>query len=219
MPCINIASNNDLIITQYADSTNLKSVISGFNSLTQSKQLDTLCKFENGLSIDNAFGWLLDRLGDNFGFKRPAIPSPNDLYFGYNLNGTNFDRAPFYYGTKEPLLPVGDVLYKKLLKIWVRGLFYDGSVYEANKALTDVLGKGYITDNEDQTANIVVYNIDVYTAQTLLITNVIPKVAGVRYSELQLVYDNEPPFGYDYVGFGGNGFVKILNIKDYYNGN
>jgi hypothetical protein len=215
MPCIDITSNNDLVITQYGYSPKLKGVISGFTSLMQSNQLDTLCKFEKGLAIDNAFGWLLDRLGDNFGFKRPAIPSVSSLYFGFDQGGTNFDRAPFYYGTKEPLVPVGDVLYKKLLKIWIRGLFYDGSVYEANQILTDVLGKGYITDNEDQTANIVVYNIDELTAQALLITNVIPKVAGVRYSELQLVVDAVPPFGFGYVGFGANAFVKTFNIKDY----
>lgn len=211
MPCIDITNNSDLLITQYLESSKLKSIVNGFNSIMQQNQLKPLCDFEKGLAIDNAFGWLLNRLGANFGFKRPAIPSPANLYFGYNDNGTNYDQAPFYYGTKEPLVPVGDVLYKKLLKIWIRGLFYDGSVYQANQILTDVFGAGWISDNEDQTASINLVNVDEYTAKAVIITNVIPKVAGVRYATMRLIY-NDAPFEFGATSFGTNGFVKTLII-------
>jgi hypothetical protein len=213
MPCIDITENSNLLITQYEKSSKLRSVVDGFNSLMQTRQLNTLCNFEKGLSIDNAFGWLLNRLGDNFGFKRPAIPSPGELYFGYNDGGTNFDRAPYYYGTKEPLVPVGDTLYKKLLKIWIRGLFYDGSVYQVNQMLTDILGHGWLSDNEDQTASINLVNVDEYTAKAVIITNVIPKVAAVRYATLRLIYSDDP-FKFGQTSFGTNGFVKTLIIKD-----
>ena len=218
MSCINLEDNDALVITQYETATNLKNIISGLNNIVQKYQFDILCEFENGLSIDNAFGWLLNRIGDNFGYPRPALPSGIYDYFGYDDNGTNYDQAPFYYGSTEPLVPASDIVYKTLLKAWIEGLFYDGSVLEANKALTFAFGKGYIIDHENLVADIVIWDQPYYLIYSIIKSGVIPKVAGVKYDRIIMRETNVNFFGFagceDVLGFDQAPFVRTVFNKD-----
>lgn len=207
MPCQDITNNSELIITQYQFSSNIVGIIDGLNNIIQNNQLNTLCQFESGVAIDNASGWSLDRIGWNHGYPRPALPSGEFDYFGFDNNGTNFDRAPFYYGSDEPLLPAGDVLYRKLLQAWVDGLFFDGSVYATNKILTEASGKGYIVDHENLKATVVIYDVPLYTLTAIIRTNIMPKVAGVKYDGYQY-----PETGKSYFGFAGQS-----NATNFYN--
>lgn len=209
MACQDITNNSQLIITQYQFSPNLKGVIDGFNNLMQNEQLNVLCKFEEGLSIDNASSWLLDRIGINHGYPRPALPSGEFDYFGFDLNGTNFDQAPFFYGNDEPLIPAGDSLYRQLLKAWIDGLFFDGSVHETNKILTEAFGKGYIVDFENRKVTVVIFDTPAYTISAIIRTGILPKVAGVKYDGY--LY---PETGKSYFGFSG-----ASNATNWFDGN
>jgi len=197
MACQDISNNSQLLITQYEFSPNLKGVVDGFNNLMQSEQLDTLCEFETGLSINTASGWSLDRIGLNHGYPRPSLPSGDFNYFGFDNNGTNFDQAPFFSGFTEPLVPAGDDLYRQLLRAWIDGLFFDGSTYQTNVILTEAFGKGYLIDHENLTVDVVIYDTPIYTLSAIIRTGIIPKVAGVRYDKY-IIPDSET----EYLGFG-----------------
>ena len=210
MPAITINDNIKLTITQYLKSTKLLALIGGLNGIIQDEQLAILSEFEKGLSIDKAAGWSLNRIGNNFGFKRPSFPSSDADFFGFDANGTNFDQAPFFYGSKSPLVAIGDVLYRKLLKIWIAGLFYDGSGFEVNKMLSDSLGAGYINDHGDLTATITLVDQDKLTIQAIYRTKVIAKVAGIKYGAYQSLISGVQAFGFGTTGFGANSFVNII---------
>lgn len=218
MACQDITKNIDLIITQYEYSPNLIGVIDCFNYLIQLKQLNILCDFEKGTSINNAFGWLLDRIGWNHGYPRPALPNGDFDYFGFDLNGTNFDQAPFYYGKDQPLIPAGDSLYKQLLKAWIDGLFFDGSVYQTNKILTEAFGKGYLVDHENLKVTVIIYDTPSYTISDIIRTGILPKVAGVQYNGYQYPQSSRKYFGFagqtNATNFYKASFVPTLYEED-----
>lgn len=217
MTCVNITANNSLIITQYEYSDKLKGIISGINGLFQNYQLNTLCEFEEGLSIDNAFGWSLNRIGDNHGYPRPALPSGVFDYWGFDDNGTNYDQAPFFYGSAEDLVPAGDEIYKQLLRSWIKGLFYDGSVLDANKAIMYAFGKGYLIDHENLHASIVIFDQPYHVIFSVIRTGVIPRVAGIKYDNYIMQSSDTEFFGFDdasSVGFDQEAFVRTVFEED-----
>lgn len=217
MTCVTNTTSNSLTIQQYSNATRLKALIAAFLDLIQKQMLNPLCDFEHGLSIDNAYGWLLNRIGDNHGYTRPALPQGVFDYWGFDFNGTNYDRSPYFYGSKEPLLPASDDLYRKLLKAWLKGLFYDGSVHEANEALCYAFGKGYLIDYENRTADVVIYDQDYTTMYSIIKTGIIPKVAGVRYYHYIMRKSNTPVFGFagsDEETFNQASFQRSINSGD-----
>lgn len=195
---VNLIDNLALLVTQYQDSPKLKGIIAGLLTLLQQQQLDTLYQFEAGLLLDEATGWSLDRIGDNHGLPRPIANIEGSHYFGFDQGGTNFDQAPFYYGTKDKLQPLGDESYRKLLKVWLRRLFYDGSTYGLTKLLSEALthpdgsGGGYVTDHENLKVTVTILEQNRITFEALCSLPIIPKTAGIHYDYVLVNKDKVP---------------------------
>ena len=114
------------IISQYKSSPKIKAIIDGFLDIIQQKQVATLCTLENdGIAIDKASGYLLDTIGENYGYPRPSI---------------------------ESNIATDDEIYRKLIKLWTSNIYFGGTTLEVNAALTNAFGKGYLIDFNDMTA-------------------------------------------------------------------
>lgn len=216
MACVDITSNGDLLITQYNASPKLHAIVDGLNAVVQTEQLNPLCLFEKGMALDYATGWLLDRIGHNHGLNRPVVRLAAGKYFGFEQGGLNYDRAPFFFGIKDRLLSLGDVAYRKLLRVWIMGLFYDGSTYGLTKILTEALrdingeGGGYALDHENKKVTVYIFDEDVVTFRALSELQIIPKAVGINYEyvaiskkDIELVFGNVP--------FGVGGFAPSEN--------
>jgi hypothetical protein len=218
MSRIDITKNKDLIITQFQKEPIIQDIINGLDSIIQKNHIDILCNLESSLSIDNAYGYFLDRLGNNFGYPRPSIPQNYFNYFGFNDSGSNFDNAPFYYGVVDPLTPVGDIIYKKLLKLWIKNIFYDGSFLDANKALILSLGKSYLINHYNLSASVVIYDEPAEIVYAIIKQDLVPQVAGIRYNEYSVKETGKKYFGFagciDAVGFNQAPFAKTIYKDD-----
>ena len=198
---VNLLDNLKLLITQYQDSSKLIGIIRGLLKIIQDHQLETLYQFETGLSLDNATGWSLDRIGHNHGLPRPVANIEGSGYFGFDKGGKNYDNATFYYGAKDKLQPLGDAAYRTLLKVWLRRLFYDGSTYSLTKMLTEALkhpdgsGGGYVTENQKLHVTVTILAQNKITFEALCSLPIIPKTAGIHYDYV-LVNKGEKPYPY-----------------------
>ena len=195
MSCLDITHNDNLIVSQYAQSDNLHNVAKKLNEVIQKEISDFFCNFEASMDIDKADLYFLDRIGDNLGYPRPSLPSGNFNYFGFDENGTNFDQNPFYYGVDSPLIPAGDDLYRKLLKCWVTKLFFDGSLSQLNYAIKTVFGNGFAIDHENLNITIVTFDTDNYLINAVKQTHVLPRNACVQYN-YQVINSESGYFGF-----------------------
>ena len=179
--CVDVTQYLNLVANQYQSSTKLRATISGILNIIQTYQIDTICEFNNNSSkIDNATGWLLDRIGINFGYARPTII---------------IDGSP---------IVVDDTIYKILLKLWIANIFYDGTTRAVNFALTNAFGKGFIVDYNNLSADVWVFNTPSDIIKAVVQTKILSKVAGVRYVYYRSILDIDTTFGF--AGSGCNTF-------------
>lgn len=213
MACkLDVTTNIALVIEQYKNTIRLMKLIGGLLSLVQNELVLPLCKYQSQLNINNAVGFLLDRIGAIFGYARPFVDSGDFVYFGFDGNGLGFDQAVFVPdGGSAAFIQIGDDPYRTLLKAWIGGLFTDGTVPSINKVIQLALGQqgGHVIDNGDMTATVYLYNKDINLLYMIARTNVIPRPAGVAYTYNLAVGD---VFGFDGngVGFDQAPFITVI---------
>lgn len=209
---VDVTENIALIIEQYKNTVNLKKLISGLLTLIQQKLIEPLCIYQLEMNIDQAKGFLIDRIGGIFGYKRPLIDSGQFVYFGFDGNGLGFDMATFVPdGGTADFYEAGDDLYRTLLKAWIGGLFTDGTLPSINKVIQLALGAsgGHVIDNGNMTADVYLFNVDINLLYTIAKTNVIPRPAGVAYN-YNLATGTVFGFDGNGVGFDQAPFITVL---------
>lgn len=213
MACkLDVTQNIDLLVQQYKNSKNLVNLVPGLLSLIQTQLIEPLCQYQWQMNINNAVGFLLDRIGAIFGYARPLIDSGQFVYFGFDGNGFGFDIATFVPdGGTAAFKPLGDGFYRTLLKAWIGGLFTDGSLPSINKVIQLALGAsgGHVIDNGDMTATVYLYSVDINLLYTIAKTNVIPRPAGVAYT-YNLAAGNVFGFDGNGVGFDQAPFITVI---------
>lgn len=213
MACkLDVTQNISLLVQQYKNSKNLVNLVTGLLETIQARLIEPLCQYQWQMNINNAAGFLLDRIGAIFGYARPLIDSGQFVYFGFDQNGLGFDMATFVPdGGTAAFTEAGDGLYRTLLKAWIGGLFTDGSLPSINKVIQLALGAsgGHVIDNGDMTATVYLYNIDINLLYTIADTNVIPRPAGVAYT-YNLVTGEVFGFDGNGAGFDLAPFVTII---------
>lgn len=102
-------------------------------------------RLEQMLTLDEASGIWLDRIGDRLGFPRPRQTrrAADDDYFGFDSHGTGFDQAPLW--STNPFLGgtegISDAYYRRMLRARAISLYSTGTFAEIEQ-IADLLWSG-----------------------------------------------------------------------------
>ena len=157
MPTLDIASRTDLLLPQYDGATRMRALLSALIGVVQAEVVDPLERLERAINPDEASGVLLDWLGLRLDMPRPYVLNADARYFGFRgtepSGGRTFGQAPFFSqrARVEDLEPIGDVVYRLLLKARARGR-RGGANRETLEAILAILwpdGNGYLDETGD----------------------------------------------------------------------
>lgn len=184
-----------LLISQWAGATNLRAVVQAFLDVAHEQLEDAFAKIQQNLNLETAEGVWLDYLGERLGLPRPATTSAGAV-FGFDDSGVGFDQARIRdQFDLEPLAPIADELYRRLLRARAISLLATGTIREVRSAAQKIDPSSIITDQFDNTVRIVT----ALTGDMTLARDVhaLPKPAGVA---IEVVAGGR--FGFDDAGVG-----------------
>ena len=183
----------NLLIRQYYGAVKLRALITGILNVMETELTAPMMSIERAFNPDESSGILLDWIGKRLGLPRPSVASANAEYFGFKgtvtAAGKTFDQAPFFTHRAgiEQVEPVGNVIYRKLLKARARRLRGGTDRITIEAVLNILFGNGYAVES--------LYNVVLHVTapddalfllvSTTLLDKVIPKPSGIAYSFLR----------------------------------
>ena len=185
-PVINVGSRLDLLLPQYGESAALQTFIRELIGIVQTRIVDPLLVMERALNPDEVSGVLLDWIGQRIGLTRPYVQSADAVYFGFEgtraAGGRTFGQAPFRTRRAiiEDIEPVGDRVYRLLLKGRARGLRGGADRETIEAVLALLFGNGYLDESTDPIEVVVTTDDDVLygLVSESQFEHVIPRPAG-----------------------------------------
>lgn len=200
----------DTILTQYAASPNLRSLIETFNdSMDMSDFTDEF--LTTIWDVSTATGYGLDVWGKIVGVSRLLNVRQRSTYFGFEESFISssddspkpFDEAPFYDGAQATTtVRLADDGYKKLIMAKAMANITDCSIPSLNSALSFLFGdKGsvFVAVTGVMSINYVFsFNLSPVEWAILLNSNAIAKPAGVSVSIMSVDFNNT--FGFAEAG-------------------
>lgn len=200
----------DTIITQYAASPNIRSLIESFNSTMDMSEFTD--EFLSSIwDVSTATGYGLDVWGNIVGVPRLLNVRETATYFGFDESYVSssddspkpFDEAPFFEGVQlTTTVRLSDDGYRKLIMAKAMANITDCSIPTLNNALnylfgdegnafvaiTGVMSMSYVFD----------FNLSPVEWAILLNSSAISKPAGVSVSIMSLDFNNT--FGFAEAG-------------------
>jgi len=192
----------DLTIAQWRQSPNLRGIIEVWLGVVRDEFEAVVSRLESMGRVDEAEGVWLDYLGERVGLSRPFARQADDsVAFGFDDAGVGFDQGRVSNVVAlEPRPPVGDALYRRLIKARAAYDVAPGTLASYRNAMQYIDPNAIVTDNHDMTFRVATARSDdVRLADTV---GALPRPAGVR-----MVVQSAGKFGYDDagVGFGQGG--------------
>lgn len=174
------------LISQYRDAPKLQALVDNLTDIVDSTVADVL----HALSInpDSVSGILLDWIGSRVGISRPSVASADAEYWGFEGTasdaGKPWNQAPYFTREQgiEQVEPVGDRVYRLLIKARARGLRGGANRETVESVMAILFGNGYVTEGENEvvvsTTDEVLYRL----VSGRLFDLLIPRPAGVSLS-------------------------------------
>lgn len=192
----------DLTIAQWRQSPNLRGIIEIWLGVVRDEIESAIPRIESMGRVDEAQGVWLDYLGERMGLNRPyARHADTSAEFGFDDAGIGFDQARVSnIESLEPRPPIGDALYRRLIKARAAYDVAPGTLSGYRAAMQFIDPNAIVTDNHDMTFRVATARADdVRLADTV---GALPRPVGVR-----MVVQTTGKFGYDDagVGFGQGG--------------
>ena len=171
------------LISQYRDAPRLQALVDNLTDIVDTTVVNVL----NALTInpDNASGILLDWIGSRVGISRPSVAAADAEYWGFEGTasdaGKPWNQAPFFTREQgiEQVEPVGDRVYRLLIKARARGLRSGANRETVEAVLAILFGNGYVDQREEtvvvSTTDDVLYRL----VSGRLFGLLIPRPAGV----------------------------------------
>lgn len=152
----------DLLISQWASSPNLQRVLTIFSEVMTDEILDPLNKIHGSRTIDSAAGVFLDFIGQLMGLRRPTLRSSQHTdTFGFDDAGEAFGRARMRdLEELEPVAPISDLLYRRLLKARAIALLADGTIGMLDKSIKEVDPNARVSESAVMTVRVVTDVVD-----------------------------------------------------------
>ena len=157
-PALDVTRHLDLVISQYAESTRIISLLDGILEVFQTELVVPLLQLPDLAILDLASGIWLDYLGERLGITRPYRLSTDLRFFGF---GDASDRGSFDESVFRSTAPdlsnqvqIGDNWYRSLLKGRSLTLRLGDSVPDIEMVCAVVFdGGGYVSED---TANLAI---------------------------------------------------------------
>lgn len=217
----------DTILTQYAASPNLRSLIETFNEAMDMS--DFTDEFLTTIwDVSTATGYGLDVWGKIVGVSRLLNVKQRSTYFGFDESFISvsddapkpFDESPFFDGTQvTTTVRLADDGYRKLIMAKAMANITDCSIPSLNKALSYLFGdegEVFVAVTGVMTISYV-FSFDLSPVEwaILLNSNAVAKPAGVSVSIMSLDFNNT--FGFaeaDMQPFESGTFFPDSGIQD-----
>lgn len=195
-------SVKDTILTQYAASTNLRSLIETFNSAMDMSEFTE--EFLTAIwDVSTATGYGLDVWGKIVGVSRLLNVRESATYLGFDealISSSDdspkpFNEAPFFEGKQlTSTVRLADDGYRKLIMAKAMANITDCSIPSLNKALYYLFGEqgsAFVTITGVMSMSYVFdYDLSPVEWAILLNSNAIAKPAGVSVSIMSLDFNN-----------------------------
>lgn len=194
---INVA---DTILTQYADSPKLKSLIYSFNQAVGIEDfIDNF--YDMAWNIQTAQTYGLDVWGKIVVVSRQLTVTENQIYFGFNEATSDppvvddpqpFNQAPFYSGeVLTSTVTLTNDIYRKLIMLKAAANISDCTIPNLNKLLQYMFseqGRCYVRVDGPMTMSYV-FEFSLSTAELAIVqsSGALPAPAGVTVNIVQQV--------------------------------
>lgn len=194
---INVA---DTILTQYADSNKLKSIIYSFNeAIGVDGFIDNFYDMVWNIMTADTYG--LDIWGKIVVVSRLLTVTENRIYFGFNEATSEdpvvddpqpFNQAPFYNGEQSTsTITLSNDIYRKLILMKAASNISDCTIPNMNKLLMHMFGDSgvcYVRNDGDMVMSYV-FEFQLSTAERAIVqsSGALPAPAGVTVNIVQQV--------------------------------
>ena len=183
-----------LLIDQWAGASNLNGIVRSFVGEGQ-VQIDALERMEEMRQVDTAEGVWLDYIGERVGLARPSAEDYSRT-FGFDDAGVGFDQGRMRdLGPVQPRTPIGDELYRRMIKARGWLLLGYGNAGYMRRAVREIDPAAIMTDLDDMS-----FRVTTTQRDEMLIgdkAGALPRPAGVR-----MVLADINIFGFDDAGVG-----------------
>lgn len=151
-----IQTTVDRLIQQWDGAPRLRALAQLWLDTLRSEIDEPLAALQRQRSLETAEGVFLDRLGDLLGCPRPAVAADADDLFGFQGAGVPFDqgRLKDERGFGDPVEPIADPLYRRLLRARRNTILGDGSVQALREAAAEIDSGASVEDGLDMTVTI-----------------------------------------------------------------
>ena len=185
-PVIDVPARAELLLPQYADAENLQRLVRELNAVVNDRIVAPLLILERAMNPDESRGIVLDWIGQRLGLPRPSVASADAVYWGFDgtfiAGGRSLSQAPFRTRSSilENLEPLGDRLYRLLLKGRARRL-RGGADRETIEAVLGIMfGNGYLDESVSPMQSVVSTTDDLLYSlvNDALFAALVPRPAG-----------------------------------------
>ena len=155
-PAYKIEATADLLIGQWKEAATLNRVVEIFLEVVQEEIVDAVNRLQLMGVIETAEGVWLDYIGERLGIIRPWILITTDERFGFDDAGVGFDQARFAdaISALEPRAPIGDMLFRQILKARRRLMRTGGGIGDYEAAIQELDSAASVVDNHDMTVTV-----------------------------------------------------------------
>ena len=154
---IDVHANAGLLIQQWQQAPRMRALVDALQGVMDDHLVKPLANMEERLRIDTAEGVWLDFIGERLMLPRPATIVTDYAFFGFHgSGGVGFDQGPFATVVEalSPRVPVGDVFYRRLVRMRAEVLLTDGSVPALEAVARKVLPRAEYVDHGDMSVTV-----------------------------------------------------------------
>lgn len=194
-----VTNKLQLLIGQWENAPNLTALLRLIMEYYDEQVTDVINYLHCSLNIDDAEGVWLDFLASRLNLVRPTVlASRYQATFGFDSAGEGFNEARIRdVAALEPLLPIDDLLFRKLIKSRIIAMSSVPSLPSLRKAVDHFDTDAGIRDNEDMTVSIASpQHAEIQIAHD---ADTLPKPAGIVF-----IISSTDQFGFDDAGSGFN---------------
>ena len=154
---IDVHANAGLLLQQWQQAPRMRALVDALQGVVDDHLVKPLEEMEERLRIDVAEGVWLDFIGERLMLPRPATMTTDYAFFGFQgSGGVGFDQGPLAT-VVEALsfrVPVGDVFYRRLLRMRAEVLLTDGSVPALEAVASKVFPRAEYVDHGDMSVTV-----------------------------------------------------------------
>lgn len=187
-------ASTDLLIWQWRNSPNLTALVEIWLDVITENIETPLVALGEMRNLNTARGIWLDRIGERLGLLRPSAVAKPDDYFGFDDAGLGFDRGRLTGNAENlPREPIGDELYRQLLRARGVALYAEGTLADFTRAARMIDAGAVVRGNDDMTMAITTGRT--FEMQLADEVGALPRPAGVGAVKI-----SRDQFGFDEAG-------------------